>query len=796
MAAYTSTTSGNFNAAATWGGSGFPSLDGDTFTVAAGHTVTYNVTTALTTGLGASTVASGGKLSFAATSRMRMNGDLTCYGEFEMLPNSQLFFRGTNRQIYFPGANCKINMVGTNATPISTLTSAVSTKTPILPVANAAPFAVGEWIGVYIPHETKLSSYDVARGYANNNTDEGFIVNAISANNIYVREFVGPNTTISSISGTIVTVANAQIFRTHQQIIVANSTTYANISSINYATNQLTIDATWATNLAGNTVYTTGTLKNHINGETVRKNAWFIPGAFATGCTAITVTTSTGLAVNDTVHLTAVSNTAAVGGVTRSDTCEHTITAINGNVLTISPGAYVGSPGNEYLLKTSRDIVVAADTGNTSSFRVWSDYDYSYKRLRIKDVKFQNIGNFYAQGGFNINGYWNRYGSANSSDFVGSEIENNVVQMQASSGWLDPWSYDLNGVFIDNNYGNTFRNNIMFNCHSICAAWYDYDRYVYNNYSYNGAYAYRCEGLHGYSYGGCEMAYNMSFRGNEGIRVSFYAPGRGFHHNKIANSNRAAHLAMQMGIYAYQNEWINCYNWTLFSDTTSGSRNSWRFVYNNFTNSSVGTDNWRIGNDQQVQSPDYEAMKPFTFHEHNYDINSIMQSFVYGCRFWDAAENGWDTYRSNATNITTGCPTVFYLPPYSTVSVTATIKRPNSYAGTLPYFQLSNLWTDGAPAGTAAIYGSTLPIYPESNTAQFTASSLNNYESLTLTLPARGFGRFISACVYSTDAANYMGWTEKEMEIQVSNTTPVAAKSNDFALGGVKSSTNKLVIGG
>ena len=43
MAAYTSTQSGNWNDAATWGGGGWPELAGDTATVSAGHTVTYNV---------------------------------------------------------------------------------------------------------------------------------------------------------------------------------------------------------------------------------------------------------------------------------------------------------------------------------------------------------------------------------------------------------------------------------------------------------------------------------------------------------------------------------------------------------------------------------------------------------------------------------------------------------------------------------------------------------------------------------------------------------------------------------
>lgn len=797
MPAYTSTTSGNFNAAATWGGSGFPSLDGDTFTIVSGHTVTYNVTTALTTGLGTSTVNAGGKISFSSGTRMRINGDFNVSGELEMFSNTQLNFRGTNRQLYFPGSSCRVNLVGSNSTPTTTLTSSVAVDRPILPVASAASFAAGEWISVYISHETKLASYDTARSYANNTTDEGFIINAISGANVFIREFVGPNTTVSAISSNTITVANAQIFREYQQIIVANNTTFANIVSIDYDNNQMVLDTSWSAGIVGNTIYTTGTLKNHINGETVRKNAWWIPGAYATGCTAITVSTSSGLAVNDIVHLTGMANTSITGGATRSDTCEHTITAINGNILTISPGAVNGSAGGEFLFKTNRDIVIAADTGNTSSYRVWSDYTYdNSKRLRIKDVRFQNIGNFYGQGGFNINGQWNRYGSAISNDIVGSEIENNIIQMQAVSGYIDPWNYDLNGIFSDEFFGNTMRNNIMLNCHSVAMVWYDWDRFVYNNYSYNGAYGFRCEGIHGYDYGGSEMAYNLTYRGNEGNRISFYNACRGYHHNKTYNSNRAMHVAFSLGIYAFQNEFVNCYNWTSFAATDSGSRNLWRFYYNNFVNVSVGTDNWRIGNDTYVQSPQFESVKPFTFHEHNYDVNAIMQSFPYGHRIWNNAENAWRTYRTNNTNIWAGCATTFYVPPKSTITVTATIKRPNNYAGTLPYFKLQNMTTNVQYAGTQSIYASGFPVFGESNAAQFSAASLNNYESLTLTLPARNFGRHISATVFSDSAASFMGWWEREMEIQVSNTTPVGAKSNDFALGGVKSSTNKIVIGG
>ena len=51
MTAYTSSQSGNFSSASTWGGSGFPDTNSDTWTVANGHTVTYDVSSALSSGL-------------------------------------------------------------------------------------------------------------------------------------------------------------------------------------------------------------------------------------------------------------------------------------------------------------------------------------------------------------------------------------------------------------------------------------------------------------------------------------------------------------------------------------------------------------------------------------------------------------------------------------------------------------------------------------------------------------------------------------------------------------------------
>ena len=65
MASYTSTQSGNFNDAATWGGGGFPNANADTFTITNGHTVVYNVSGTISDGFGDSNIWPVGRSIFS-----------------------------------------------------------------------------------------------------------------------------------------------------------------------------------------------------------------------------------------------------------------------------------------------------------------------------------------------------------------------------------------------------------------------------------------------------------------------------------------------------------------------------------------------------------------------------------------------------------------------------------------------------------------------------------------------------------------------------------------------------------
>ncbi|HUT44861.1 MAG TPA: hypothetical protein VMX36_01200, partial [Sedimentisphaerales bacterium] len=81
----TSTTNGLFSAGATWVG-GVAPADLDGFTVAAGHTVTFDMDQTAWAGMAASTINATGTLIASTTAGayvLKMNADLTVTGTFQ-----------------------------------------------------------------------------------------------------------------------------------------------------------------------------------------------------------------------------------------------------------------------------------------------------------------------------------------------------------------------------------------------------------------------------------------------------------------------------------------------------------------------------------------------------------------------------------------------------------------------------------------------------------------------------------------------------------------------------------------
>jgi hypothetical protein len=432
MAAYSSTQSGDFNNSATWGGGGWPNLDGDTVTINAGHVVTYNLTTPLNTGLGAMTVNNGGTLILDTDTVIRLAGEslylLACDGNFIARTGVRVLLKGTtaaekimdmrprsfvattatgtsgqNTITVASNANLivgtivsgtgirtgayvtniagtTITLSGTNTGTVSgnltagnyvdiqgsdgmvttTLSQAITTdqyQQGYLTFTSVTDFAVGDWIAVFKNGCTNATT---------DRNDEGFLIHDIDGSNVYIREFVGPTTTITSATTDTITVANAKIFRTWQKLIFGTGANrnVLGITSINYETNTLTLSGTITGTVTGLSVYTTGPLQTKNTGDRVRKAATTVATQAANNATQITLASAAGFAVDDEILISSLWNTDQTS-YTDEYPEKRNITAISGNTVTINSSlgyiSYVGA----FVTKVTRDIKVISDYERT-----------------------------------------------------------------------------------------------------------------------------------------------------------------------------------------------------------------------------------------------------------------------------------------------------------------------------------------------------------------------------------------------------------------------------------------------
>jgi hypothetical protein len=433
MAAYTSTQTGNFNDAATWGGGGWPDTNTDTFTVAAGHTVTYNLTTPLNEGLGSSVVNSGGTFIMDNNTVIRFNGASTNHfavsGNFIVKPGCKTLLKGTTtaeriydiRPLSFAPTTATgtsgqntitvasnvaqiivgnkvsgtgiaagayvtaingnvltlsknntgtvsgtltvgnyVEVIGSEGMTITTVDSAITSNNHqqgFIVANNATNFAVGDWIAVYTRGTTDALV---------DRNDEGFIIHDKDNDTIYIREFVGPTATISSVNESVITVSNAKVFRTWQKLIFgtgANRNIHS-IASINYGTNEITLASSVTGSVVGQTVYTTGPLQIKAVGDKIRKVATTVATQAASSNTTITLASVAGFNVDDEIIIDSLwANNETSYTDERPE--KRNITAINGNVITLNQSlgyiAFVGA----FVTRVTRDIKFVGDYETT-----------------------------------------------------------------------------------------------------------------------------------------------------------------------------------------------------------------------------------------------------------------------------------------------------------------------------------------------------------------------------------------------------------------------------------------------
>ena len=275
MAALSSTQSGNWSSASTWGGT-TPS-DGDTFTINRGHKVTVNSDQRPTNGWG--DVALYGKLEIVSGGQFRLNGRITLYGNgaggyfaegnstsnsfLHMTAGSSMEIRGSNSDQHGiwmeTQQHCQMIMEGTAKNLNTNLSAATDYGAAYLPVDNASNFAAGDWVTVFNREE----DYRVC-------SDEGFWVHDIDETNnvIYIRQFVAPTAVIQKVNGTEVLVDNAKVFRPGYKVVFGTGGGNVDLKyeTIVYTTSNYSNASTFYAGVAGTT--TAGKLAVHYDAST------------------------------------------------------------------------------------------------------------------------------------------------------------------------------------------------------------------------------------------------------------------------------------------------------------------------------------------------------------------------------------------------------------------------------------------------------------------------------------------------------------------------------------------------
>jgi len=516
MATITSNSSGNWATGSTWVGGSVPAAD-DLVVIAHGHKVTLN-TNIQSAKTGDVTI--DGNLHFANGGKMHLDGRMTVKNTSNSNNTAGEFVEGTSTsgsllsmvggtEIKISGDNsaqhgiqvdsrrwCGVQIDGSEPTLITTVDGNHDPDSSYISVADASNFAANDRISLYKREE----DFTIAN-------DECFHIHDVDTTNdrIYFRQWVCPEATIQSVSGSTITVDDASVFRVNYLLIfgTGNNRNVLRVTAING--NVITFGSTVDNDpsLTGAKVYQTGTEKHHISGKFCRRIASAIATEYVGGAGVRTITLNdvTDFSAGDTVYIhisfskaggnlnnyyytaSGFGSTSLGGneGIWRLKAI-YTISSVDASAKTITVdrdilfNGQVGGP----VVNMTRDVVIkACDTsgndiadGDQDTARVFFNVKYwtstswnetATRRVKIKYVEFIGLGyntndstNF--RSGVNIAGYNGRFDKTLTGSAADeTTIHNSNGYSQTGENYIDGCSYTAyNLVSNDNRDGDSY----------------------------------------------------------------------------------------------------------------------------------------------------------------------------------------------------------------------------------------------------------------------------------------------------------------------------------------------------
>jgi hypothetical protein len=805
MATYTSTQSGDWDQASTWGGGGVPSATGDIANIADGHTVTYDQ--AISNQLGDVNINTGGILVHVA--RMELNGRMTINGTLHQKPGSKILFAGNDNQTHGlwmeNNTNAHYIAQGSDGMPTTLSNGATDIGATVLTVDDATYFAVGEWIAIYnLDNTSTAGDYDHSR-YA----DEGVWIHDKNGNDIYFKQFVGPDdvtlTETAESSTTTITVSNAKVFRVGDRIIFGTGNTNRNvcrIKTIDYKNNVMglmnladTNDYTVAgSNASGTYVYKTGFTKPHRDNSRVRKCATVTTAASTSTDTTITLAQDEKFEAGDIIviecHLQVAGSTS--NRTWNSYETRHIVQSRSSNTLTLTAAIGYNVPVGSLVTRLTRDIEVGAvQSGSTAiddstniGFFYAEHYSGNYNRsLFLKDVFFNNVGNnnsnFYA--GFVIRGYF----STNDLPVDGPAA--GTYQSMSTEPWIEGCSVMINGNGrrdYSGMWGYDARNSCFRACVSSRAedaftVHYDPSQRIYNCFAIGCAdRGLRIQGTH-YNH---EVGYCYLNRiGNRAVYYEpVYNPGRGFHDVKInVVANDPIRINRHTGYSG--NMWKidakDClYEGPYMSEIGGGDFNC---LYSRFRpiEYSSKTGALRQSGSSYSGRQGYSSNNAtFRLIEADFEYDSVI-NYTYYMRFIWVPEQG--AYLINRTfhdeTERAALSELIYVPANSTARIRIACKPTTGFSGNEPnaFVQSISAFTDYSTDGGDPFGGSNEGASRDSTLTlgQTFASFESNtdWQNIDLTVDSVPFSRYLRTGIGAYDNDNSEGFYMRPIEVYLDN---------------------------
>lgn len=765
MVAYSSTQSGNWNSSATWGGSGYPSAAGDTFTINSGHTVTYNVD-AITTGYGEGCrVEQGGRLTFASGTRgLRVQGNTYIYGDLIMgaghtiYHNNSSWSASNNRRFNIyggSGANGnRIELKGSTPLYESTLASAANTTQGYIVANQATSFYAGEWIAVFKRNMTN---------HTTDRMDEGFIIHEVQGTTIYCRQFVSPKGVITKAYDSTIEMSKEDVSLYRKgQLIIFGTGVFGNVRTINdidYDNAKITLSAsvTSAASVVGQTVYLAGPQKVQDAGNTIRKCATYIVSESSSSSTSFTVRNADGYNVGDEV---VVESLDQANYTDDEKPIKRTITSKSGNTITVDGSYGYTLKEGAWVIKLTRDCRYVNESDGKGMIYFHENSNSTWNRYRIiKDFEIKNAYNSYSSYALIY------FRGRNRDDYDGDSYhpEGLSINLDTQNGYSELRIYRYN-------WRSTWR----------CCTFYNMDIGFYNQNGYDnddmavfnswfgrmesgGIYWYYAENTK------WEVGYNR-FNGMDDLCIATHytrGAGLGFHHNSGKNMKRRAIDTgwTYAGTLFYQNEFIDSFEPML---TNHGGHAQHTFMYNKFT-TPAPNDFYSIG---LMGDSRYAAFPTSIVHSIDDGFkkdNLVMYGSGYSMT-WNEDEAAYHIMFDNDHDYDYGPQSKVFVPAGGTLKVVASIKLVSGYSGNQPIIRCRDMYS--IAAGTDSPWPLEAPQRGTSAQTNY-SNTATGWQTNTTTLAAKDYDRMVLVSNSATNPNASEGWYLKKIKIYVDKLPPV-----------------------